>query len=229
MTSGNLKILKHDVSVLKQISDLRVATKSKGAHSHYAVLQENAERREARKELRRLAQNEANADKELQKKLLEEAEQEMSELLRCKVSDVAQPSLLPVVKFLLDEYVLRLPSEICQACNKLAFPTLSNNGDGSESGSSSGSSSKPNPSGGSAMRPVRSTCGHWLHYKCLDVVLTTPPFARQCSICTEKVRLWHPDWPEDPKQLEKAWQSKEARKREMADVSISYCRNYFPL
>jgi hypothetical protein len=31
-------------------------------------------------------------------------------------------------------------------------------------------------------------------------------------------RIWHPDWPEDHKMLEKAWQNKEARMREMNDV-----------
>ena len=53
----------------------------------------------------------------------------------------------------------------------------------------------------------------------MDQWLSNPPFLHHCLLCkTDKIRIWHPDWPEDPKQLEKAWQSKEARKREMADV-----------
>lgn len=221
LTTGNLKILKHDVNVLKQISDLRVATKSKGAHSQHALLHENAERREARKELRRLAQSESTADVELQKKLLEQAQQEMTELLCCKVSETAQPSLLTAVKFLMEEYVLRLPAEVCQACKKLVLPTLlAEEGARSESIASSAQQQQQQQQQHSTMRPVRSTCGHWLHHKCMDQWLSSPPFLHYCLLCkkADKVRIWHPDWPEDPKQLEKAWQSKEARKREMADV-----------
>eukprot|EP01036_Dinobryon_divergens_P025885 gene25885-34477_t len=218
LTAGNLKILKHDVNVLKQISDLRVATKGKGAHSQHALLQENAERREARKELRRLAQSESAADVELQKKLLEQAQQEMTELLCCKVSETAQPSLLTAVKFLMDEYVLRLPAEVCQACKKLVLPTQE--GARSENISNIPQQQQQQQHQHSNMRPVRSTCGHWLHHKCMDQWLSNPPFLHHCLLCkTDKIRIWHPDWPEDPKQLEKAWQSKEARKREMADVA----------
>ena len=217
LTAGNLKILKHDVNVLKQISDLRVATKAKGAHSQHAMLQENAERREARKELRRLAQSESAADVELQKQLLDQAQQEMTELLSCKISETAQPSLLTAVKFLMEEYVTRLPAEVCQACKKLALPNLLAEGE-SRSENASGQQQQH-----SYMRPVRSTCGHWLHHKCMDHWLSNPPFLHHCLLCkTDKIRIWHPDWPEDPKQLEKAWQSKEARKREMADVSRDY-------
>eukprot|EP01032_Pedospumella_encystans_P028660 gene28660-32372_t len=64
---------------------------------------------------------------------------------------------------------------------------------------------------------MRTFCGHWLHFQCLNEWLTTPPFVRMCPVCAR--RIWHPDWPEDHKQLEKAWQANEARKREMCDVS----------
>eukprot|EP01034_Spumella_vulgaris_P028009 gene28009-34801_t len=62
LTSGSLKNLKHDVNVLKQMSDLRVAT-AKSSKTTY-VTQANAERREARKDLRRLAQSEQESDLE---------------------------------------------------------------------------------------------------------------------------------------------------------------------
>jgi len=71
-------------------------------------------------------------------------------------------------------------------------------------------------------RPLRAICGHWLHHSCLDRLLTTPPFGKACSVCADQRRIWHSDWPEDPRQLEKAWQCKQARLREMADVSHSY-------
>jgi ubiquitin-protein ligase len=206
LTAGNLKSLKHDVGVLKQMSDLRVATMQKDKKFQYSV-HGNAERKEARKDLRRLAKAESAADEEMEKQLRAEEQQAMKELLRCKMSDTAQPSLLPVAKFLVEEYVTRLPQEICQACRQCALPKNPND------------EALKNPQ--SEMKPMRTFCGHWLHYKCLNDWLTTPPFVRQCPVCDR--RIWHPDWPSDHKQLEKAWQTKEARKREMADVSTESC------
>ena len=51
----------------------------------------------------------------------------------------------------------------------------------------------------------------------LDTWLTTPPFIRDCPVCTR--RIWHPAWPADHKQLEKAWQKAEAAKREQSEIS----------
>lgn len=31
------------------------------------------------------------------------------------------------------------------------------------------------------MKHVRSNCGHWLHFHCLDSMLTTPPFLHYCT------------------------------------------------
>lgn len=201
MTSGNLKALKHDIGVLKQISDLRVATQHKNKNQ-YSV-HGNAERREARKDLRRLARAETEKDEE-EERLLKEAEQtEMLALMKLKISDTAQNSLLPVARFIVEDYAARLPTEKCQACNKLICaldPT---------------DESLTNPK--SNRRPMRTFCGHWLHWNCLDKWLTTPPFIRQCPVCDR--RIWHPDWPADHKQLEKAWQMKEARDRELNDCA----------
>jgi hypothetical protein len=202
LTSGSLKSLKHDVNVLKQMSDLRDAS---SAHKKKVyVTQATAERREARKDLRRLAKAESEADQEMEKQIREAEQSEMKELLRSKISDVAQPSLLAVARFLIDDYATRLPREVCQACRNPALPE------------DPSSEALRNPQ--SENRPMRTFCGHWLHYRCLNEWLTTPPFVRQCSACDR--RIWHPDWPEDHKQLEKAWQTREARKREVSDVSI---------
>lgn len=201
LTSGSLKSLKHDVNVLKQMSDLRAASVAHDSKKYFT--QANAERREARKDLRKLAKAESEADKEEQKRLLEEEQNAMKELLKCKVSETAQLSLYPAARYLVDDYALKIPVEPCQACKK---PILPINPD---------DEAVKNPK--SDNRPMRTFCGHWLHWNCLNDWLTTPPFVRQCPICNR--RIWHPDWPEDYKQLEKAWQSKEARKREMADVS----------
>lgn len=203
ITASSIKGIKHDVNVLKQMSDLRAATVASSAKKYYKEV--NAERREARKDLRRLARAESEADKEEARRILEEEQKEMNELLKSKISDTAQPSLFAAAKFLVEEYAARLPLEPCQACKKTALPSDPEN------------EALKNPR--SEKRPMRTFCGHWLHWNCLNEWLTTPPFVRQCSTCNR--RIWHPDWPEDYKQLEKAWQNKEARKREISDVSRS--------
>lgn len=209
LTSGNIKNLKHDVNVLKQMSDLRVATTTSSKHAY--VTQANAERREARKDLRRLAKAESEADEAQYKAMLEAEQAEMQALMRAKVSDVAQPSLYAVAKFLVEDYACRLPIEPCQACKNPVLHADPNN--------------EANTNSRSDKRPMRTFCGHWLHYHCLNEWLTSPPFKRQCPVCDR--RIWHPDWPEDYKILEKAWQAKESRAREMSDVSQPLLINYF--
>ena len=201
ITSESLKNIKHDVAVLKQISDLRAATTASDSKKYYT--QVNADRREARKDLRRLAKAETEKEQELQKQLLEEEQNEMKELLKATVSETAQASLYQTARYLVEDYICKLPVEKCQACKENAFHSDPDN------------EANKNPK--SDRRAMRTYCGHYLHWNCLNDWLTSPPFVRQCPICNR--RIWHPDWPEDYKQLEKAWQSKEARKREMSDVS----------
>jgi hypothetical protein len=201
LTSGNLKTLKHDVNVLKQMSDLRSAAAAHDSRKYYT--QASAERREARKDLRRLAKAESELEKEQQRQMLEEEQQLMKELLKATISETAQPSLYYSAKFLIEEYVFKLPNEKCQACSQPVLP--------------SDPTSEPITNPRSEKKAMRTFCGHWLHFCCLNEWLTTPPFVRNCPTCSR--RIWHPDWPEDYKQLEKAWQNKEARKREVSDVS----------
>ncbi len=206
ITASSLRGMKHDVNVLKQMSDLRAATQTTDSKKYFKEI--NAERREARKDLRRLAKAESEADQEEARRLLEEEQNEMKELLKCKVSETAQPSLFAAAKYLVEDYATRLPVEPCQACKNNVFPADPEN------------EALKNPR--SERRPLRAFCGHWLHWNCLNDWLTTPPFVRQCPACAR--RIWHPDWPEDYKQLEKAWQNKEARKREISDVRF---RSYY--
>lgn len=202
ITVSSLKSMKHDVNVLKQMSDLRAATQASDSKKYFKEV--NAERREARKDLRRLAKAESEADQEEARRLLEEEQNEMKELLKCKVSETAQPSLFAAAKYLVEDFAVKMPAEPCQACQKPVLPADPDN--------------EALKNGRSERRPLRAFCGHWLHWNCLNDWLTTPPFVRQCPACTR--RIWHPDWPEDYKQLEKAWQNKEARKREISDVSL---------
>ena len=168
-TQGNLKDLKHDLNVLKQISDLRVATVTKDKKYQYA-LHGNAERREARKELRKLAKAELNHDETIEKKMRDEEQAEMKELMKLKISDTAQPSLLVAARFLLDSYVDKLPIEKCQNCQKTVLPEIPEN---DAAAKVQGFSGKEH-----SLKPMRTYCGHWLHFKCLNDWLTSPPFIR---------------------------------------------------
>jgi hypothetical protein len=206
VTAEGLKSMKHDVAVLKQMADLRVATAKTDKRLY--VTDANLEKKEARKDLRRLARSVAESDKEQQQQLMAEEEKEMKELMGRKMSDSAQPSVFVAAKYIVNNYVFRLPAEPCQACKKPILPA--------EPAAAGTSSSGLTSSEREPHRPVRTFCGHWLHWDCLDKWLTEPPFIRQCPVCDR--RIWHPDWPEDHKQLEKAWQVKEARLREQQDV-----------
>ena len=175
LTSGSIKNLKHDVNVLKQISDLREATSATSKGYQANVI---AERREARKDLRRLAKQELEIDAKKEEELKALEEEEMKILMRSKISSTAQPSLFAAVRFLIENYALYLPQESCQACKKLIF---------AEDPSSSAMVDKNDK-----QRPMRTFCGHWFHYVCLNEWLTTPPFIRNCGVCER--RIWHPDW-----------------------------------
>jgi hypothetical protein len=223
LDASGIKALKHDVDVLKQMGDLRVAAKQETKPFQYekhAV----AERKEARKRLRRLARSEAVVDSQEEEMLKEQEQREMLALLQTQCSDTAQPSLYPVAQYLLQEFVVKLPKEPCQKCQKRVL-ALRNHADGTlveasrDTGEKKGGAKveKARKERKEDNKAMRTFCGHYLHRVCLDEWLTTPPFIRQCPVCDR--RIWHPDWPQDHKQLEKAWQMKEAAKREQSEIS----------
>lgn len=222
LDAEGIKALKHDVSVLKEMSDLRSATKAETKPFQYEK-HATAERKSARQKLRRLARAEQEMDQEEEEMLKRLEQQEMLELVNSKCSEVAQPSLLPVCKYLLEEYVNRLPNEPCQKCGEVVLASR-NEADGTlvdasteTNANSSAKEVKEAKAQRSRRKPMRTFCGHWLHYQCLDLWLTTPPFIRECPVCSR--RIWHPAWPADHKQLEKAWQKAEAAKREQSEIS----------
>lgn len=222
LDAEGIKALKRDVNVLKEISELRSATKADTKPFQYEK-HATAERKVARQKLRRLARAEQEMDHEEEEMLKQLEQQEMLELVNSKCSEVAQPSLHPVCKYVLEEYVDRLPKEPCQKCQE-AVLAARNESDGSlvdtsteSTSSSSAKEVKEAKAKKSSRKPMRTFCGHWLHHQCLDTWLTTPPFIRDCPVCTR--RIWHPAWPADHKQLEKAWQKAEAAKREQSEIS----------
>ena len=113
-----------------------------------------------------------------------------------------------MARYLVEDYCTRMPLEPCQACGLSVM-------DRDPAGEAM---NDPN----SDLRPMRVFCGHWLHFKCLNTWLTTPPFVRNCPACREvgsPRKINHPDWSDDIKTLERAWQNKQAKLREVSDVS----------
>jgi hypothetical protein len=233
LTSTHIKDLKHDVTVLKQLSDLRSVTQQGSTqitgHGVYAQRKQTAIKREARKDLRKLAESESAFDREQMALVKAQEQAEMTQLMRTKISSTSLPSVVPVVRYLVEEYVSRLPNEICQNCQR---PVLPLEPEGTTSAATTETQQTETPQTGikkkkkgtskdtmtrSERKPIRSICGHWFHYKCLDEWLTTPPFLRHCAVCTR--RVYHPDWPEDIKAIERTYQAEQAKKREIADVA----------
>ena len=203
LNKESLKSLQHDVKVLKRFADLREANVAK-EKNHQGTLHTTEERREFRKSLRRLAKTEHASDAaDEERRLCKAEQQEALRLEGARPKSSAQPSLLASITYLLQHYMGTLPHEICQSCKQCCFPTDPHSPIMSDAESD--------------QHPLRVVCGHWLHRKCLDTWLTTPPFIHQCPVCDR--RIWHPDWPDDPKKLEKAYNAQQAKIREMNDVA----------
>jgi hypothetical protein len=117
ITSDSVVNIKHDLNVLKQMSDLRIATTDANRQNQY-YKQSNQEKKEARRILSKLSKSESLADKAQESILREQEQKELNELLNIKVCEISQPSLFAVCKFLIEEFSNRLPNELCQKCNK---------------------------------------------------------------------------------------------------------------
>lgn len=108
----------------------------------------------------------------------------------------------------------RMSNVKCQACNKALLPS-------EEQRAVTAASNGKKKRGAKNMTHIRANCGHWLHYHCLDTMLTTPPFLHHCAICQRQVG--HPDWSDDFKQLERAWLLEQAKKRELVSGCVVIC------
>jgi len=127
-----------------------------------------------------------------------------------------QPSLLSLVTFLVNK-IQRLPEQICPLCKELSLPNdpniLKSYYDPVVGADKRAKIAQRN-------RPVRTYCGCWYHYKCLHEFITQPPFGAACP--EDKQRVYHPDWPEDMQELERAWAMKQAKVREIADAASAF-------
>ena len=201
LSSEALRGLDHDVRKLKQVGDLRKVDQEKrrGLLTH-----DTKERKAARRELRKLTKAEVKREAEADAVARQAQQNQLKALTAKPSSDDGQPSVAALVSFFLHELVVRLPQEKCQVCKKPIFP-------------SDPAVLQRLLEKGGADKPLRVYCGEWYHYGCLDKDMTTPPFGKSCRVCGQ--RLYHPDWPATAAQLEKAWAMKQAREREIAEVT----------
>jgi hypothetical protein len=119
-----------------------------------------------------------------------------------------QPSLLSLVTFLRSKIQL-LPDEKCPICKELTLPSNPEE-----------LKTMYTKEGNRKTRPIRTHCGCWYHYSCLNKFMVEPPFGAACPALHCGERVYHPDWPVDRKELERGWANKQARQREIEDAAM---------
>jgi hypothetical protein len=165
--------------------------------------------RRARRELRNLVKDETKKEDRWQE---EEARMNAIEegVLQLNTSaQKAQRSVGIIISFIAEQFVGRIPQEICQGCKASLLPENPSDAKGIFDSKSK-------------QRPQRVYCGHWWHTTCLNSALTLPPFGLQgCpgKGCGSDVRIWHHEWSRDIRKHEKAWSNKKAREREIQEVA----------
>lgn len=115
-----------------------------------------------------------------------------------------KPSLYPVLEYLAGICIHHFPYETCPCCMK---PALTDEPEECET----------NPNAPMFVEWVY--CKHVYHHKCLDEYMQTPPFTggKKCPKCG--ARIYHEKWNISPELAENRWAHKEARQRELDDVS----------
>jgi len=115
-----------------------------------------------------------------------------------------QPSLTPVLDYIASQCVHKFPIETCPCCKK---PALHEEPEKCET----------NPTADDFVEWVY--CKHVYHHSCLDIYMKTPPFTggKKCPKCNS--RIYHEKWNISPELAEERWAHKEARKREIDEVT----------
>ncbi|CAM9572540.1 unnamed protein product [Sphacelaria rigidula] len=123
ITTEHVRNLKHDITFIKRAHDLRAVGEGKAqGSSAKAAPPSTQEKRAARKQLKTLAKSEATIDEEQARKMAELEIREQEELVHSQLADTSQPSLLPLVDFLVNVFGWRLPQETCVRCDKKVMP-----------------------------------------------------------------------------------------------------------
>lgn len=200
--------LKNDIKFLKKVSDLKNVNNDKGKRNQFFEHDKNT-RKAARRELRKLKKSEVQKELNWQEEATLRQEKEDAALVsKAARGEGATHSIGPLIDFISNHFILRLPVEKCQGCEKPLLPA-----DPTKSAAVFDKDNKK--------RARRVWCSHWWHHNCLNKVLTKPPFGLQgCPACG--LRVWHHEWERDIKRLERRWAAKQARDRELNEVADSF-------
>jgi len=194
-----------DVSDFRSTTAVDIRNDLKTMHKmslfHNELMDNKGVRRKVRvmnKQVREEEQKEMELRKQMERACIDPDEQIAEPL----------PSLLVCVEYLVKQFT-SLPEETCQACKKKVFPKNPNILHEYEE--------DPKKYVNKGKYPQRCSCGHWFHHECLDKFINVPPFEKPCEIC--KVKIKHPLFDTDLKSLERQWAVKQAKKRELDDIS----------
>ena len=102
-----------------------------------------------------------------------------------------------------DYFVRFIPGAMCAHCNNQLMTDLRKGVDDQ------------------GMMPERAFCGHWLHTRCFEEFINTPPFKQICPFAGCTKALASNDFPVDAvtvKQREKKWLQREQKAGELDDV-----------
>ncbi len=228
LTKDTISNIKHDTEALKKVTDLRnkeassVRASGDNGYVDYKALAK--ERKDARRAIQKLTEEEKAADQQLEEKELAWKLEEQKRnagyydvYIPTGGTITPQPSLYVLVTFLIQK-VKGLVVEKCPCCNKRVLPLCPDDLKSIYSSSSSSSSKAAKAKELKKMKPYRTYCGCWYHKSCLNTLLTQPPFGVECPNAQCGRRVFHPEWPGDVKQLEREWAAKQARLREIEDA-----------
>lgn len=216
ITKDCIKGLQHDVETMARVRDLRQVNASTKPGDARVKAHSAKERKHARRTIGKLTKEERAKDEAWE-------QQEQARLEGYNIPDYAdaqpQPSLLSLVTFL-ESKIQRLPEEHCPICQELTLPSDPNALKALYD--TMNTTDKKARKQAKQKRPIRTYCGCWYHYKCLDKFMTEPPFGAACPSENCGRRVYHPEWSADMGELERAWAMKQARQREIEDAAMCF-------
>lgn len=226
LTNDTLKNLKHDVETLSLVRDLREVDSATKQGDPSTKAFGKKDRKDARRAVGKITASEVADDalrNEREKQWQQHEAQRMAGYNFTEHDGSnPQPSLLAVVSFLSRE-VSRITCVNCPICFQSALPKDPSKLKALYQSHAEAKTEKEKKARRLAkqQRPERVYCGCWYHHKCLDKYMTEPPFGAECAkVGCDRGRIYHPDWPANVKELERAWAGKQARAREIEDAAM---------
>eukprot|EP00914_Ancora_sagittata_P011705 GHVO01022648.1.p1 GENE.GHVO01022648.1~~GHVO01022648.1.p1 ORF type:complete len:178 (+),score=31.05 GHVO01022648.1:73-534(+) len=148
------------------------------------------------KKNRRLKKSFENYELKKEREEAERASQNIQEI------DTAYQSLYDAVNFVVNGFFRTLMDSVCGHCKLKVVDVLKTTED--------------------CNTPEQPLCGHWMHRRCIEEVLTKPPFGEKCPVegCTQ--RVVHRKWTPNTQIYEKTWSLQQALDREMQDVKAMF-------